>query len=130
MYNPNLECTFIQVDWQHNDHNTGLNIYFSFVRMNQCSSFCLCFMQFKEWFFNWLDFIFLFQGLFEGPESLDVIWKFLCVFKDIYKVENFKLIPFLGGLSNTHQLFKLWKLCCVCFNLYKWLAFEFMRLVL
>ena len=84
MYNPNLECSFIQVDWQHNDHNTGLNIYFSFVRMNQCSSFCLFFMQFKEWFFNWLDFIFLFQGLFEGPESLDVRWKFLCVFKDIY----------------------------------------------
>ena len=54
-----------------------------------------------------------------------------CVCSRIFmQVENFKLIPFLGGLSNTHQLFKLWKLCCVCFNLYKWLAFEFMRLVL
>ena len=49
MYNPNLECTFIQVDWQHNDHSTGLNIYF-FICSNEPVFFVLsvCFMQFKE----------------------------------------------------------------------------------
>ena len=49
MYDPNLECTFIQVDWQHNDHNIGLNIYF-FICSNELLFFVLsvCFMQFKE----------------------------------------------------------------------------------
>ena len=58
---------------------------FSFVRMNQCSSFCLCVLcNLKNEFFYWLDFIFLFRGLFEGPQSLDVRRKFSCGFKDIY----------------------------------------------
>ena len=85
MYNPNLECTFIQVDYVMITTQVWI-FFFSFVLMNKCSSFCLCVLcNFKNEFFYWLDIIFLFRGLFEGPQSLDVYsCKFLCVFKDIY----------------------------------------------
>lgn len=124
MYNLNLECTFIQVDWQHNGHNTGLKIYFV-ICSNKPVFFVLSvfFMQFKEWaFFYWLDFIFLFWGLFEGPQSLDVSLSSCVCWRIFTWVEDCKLIPFWGGLSNTHQLFKSWKLSCMCFNFYEWLA--------
>ena len=84
MYNPNLECTFIQVDYVMITTQVWI-FFFSFVLMNKCSLFCLCVLcNFKNEFFYWLDIIFLFRGLFEGPQSLDVSCKFLCVFKDIY----------------------------------------------
>ena len=50
------------------DHNTGLNIFFCFVGMNQPYLFCLCVLcNLMNEFIYWLDFIFLFMGLFEGP---------------------------------------------------------------
>ena len=69
LYNPNLECTFIQVDWQHNDHNTGLNIYF-FCCSNEPGFFVLsvrvCFMQFIEWVFLLTWFYLLIRGAVWG----------------------------------------------------------------
>ena len=75
MYNLNLECTFIQVDWQHKDHNTGWNIFFHLFEWTSVLRFvfvCLCVCNLKNEFFYWLDIIFLFRGLFEGPQSLDI----------------------------------------------------------
>ena len=66
MYNPNLECAFVQVDRQWSQHRS--EYIFCFVGMNQPYLFCLRVLcNLMNEFIYWLDFIFLFLGLFEGP---------------------------------------------------------------